>query len=77
MKIEIDDDAADLFMEQMLKEAYVKILQEIKDEAYIHPEDIETLEEVVVHFPPVMKYFMSAGAYQEFMNRVQEMKEND
>jgi len=77
MKIEIDDAVADLFMEEMLKVSYVKILKDIKEEAYMLPEDIEVLEEVVIHFPPVMKYFMSAGAYQEFMNRVQEMKEND
>jgi hypothetical protein len=76
MKIEIDDEYADEVLAAMLREIYVGALYEIKMND-LHMDDIEPLEELVIHIPPVLSYLMPRGAYEEFMQRVKEMKEND
>ena len=76
MKIEIDGEYADEVLAAMLREIYVSALYEIKMND-LHMDDIEPLEELVIHIPPVLSYLMPSGAYEEFMQRVKEMKEND
>ena len=86
MKIEIDDEYADEVVAAILREIYVDSLYKIKmegrhteDEAFseFNKEFIADLEEIVIHIPPVLAYIMPEGAYEEFMQRVKEMKEND
>lgn len=75
MKIEVDDEFADEIVVNTLKEVYVSML--VNKEEYVYPEDLAMWEDVITHIPPVLKYFMHEGAFDEFMQRVQEMKEND
>ena len=76
MKIEIDDAYADEIVAACLREMYVEALYEIKmDDSVL--EDLEVLEELVIHIPHVLSYLMPMNAYKEFMQRVKEMKEND
>ena len=76
MKIEIDDVYADEVVAAILREIYVDSLYEIKMDDR-HTDDLECLEELIIHIPPVLSYLMPTGAYEEFMQRVKEMKEND
>ena len=76
MKIEIDDEYADEIVAACLRVMYVEALYEIKMDDSL-PEDLEALEELITHIPHVLSYIMPIGAYEEFMQRVKEMKEND
>tara|TARA_B110000259_G_C14018237_1_gene402130 strand:+ start:2584 stop:2814 length:231 start_codon:yes stop_codon:yes gene_type:complete len=76
MNIEIDDDYADEIVAACLRETYLRVLADIK-KGFQYPGDMEVLEELVMALPTVLSYFMTMGAYEEFMQRVEEMNEND
>ncbi len=76
MNIEIDDDYADEIVAACLRETYLRALEDLK-EGNQYPADLEMLEQLVIALPTVFSHFMSAGSYSEFMQRVEEMNEND
>jgi len=76
MNIEIDDDYADEIVAACLRETYLRALSDLK-EGNQYPADLEMLEQLVMALPTVFSHFMSAGSYEEFMQRVEEMNEND
>jgi hypothetical protein len=71
MNVEIDDDFADELVTAVLKSTYLSALTDFKNGEQ-NSSDI-----LVEHLPFVLRYFMCLSAYEEFMQRVKEMKEND
>lgn len=72
MNIEIDDDYADELVAAILRSTYLEALLNLESST-----DYASAESLVENIPPVLRYFMRKNAYEEFMQRVKEMKEND
>jgi hypothetical protein len=65
MKIEIDDDTADMVVQESLVQTYKSLKKDLKNKAHLHEDDAEIYKTVVDAIEVVARWYFVNGVFDK------------
>lgn len=74
MIIEVDDDYADIVVQNCLVRDYVSLTRDLKTPDNMHEEDVIAYKETVVALAALGKWYFAHGEFKKAVNKARKFK---